>query len=293
MLRAINSFLESKNSVYITFISLILVTVIGIFDYLTHHEISFSLFYVLPIILSAWYGEKHAGFTLCFAATILGVLADYSSGHKFTDSSVYYWNTIVIASLFVIISYLTSNAKYNYIIEKDSARTDSLTGVMNLRKFMELSEALFKISARSRCSASICYIDVDHLKLINNTYGGDEGDRLLKMIATTLNASSRKSDSVGRLGSDEFAVFLYNCNLTGAKIFTNRILNQLHENMKDIKFMFGFSIGVAVFDIIPSSYQEAIKYADTLMSRAKKSGGNQIIYGVFPQSDDTKGASNG
>ena len=293
MFRTINSFLESKSSVYITIISLILVGVVGLLDYLTSHEISFSLFYVLPIVISAWYGDKYAGFTLCFAATMSGALADYSSGNKFTDSSVFYWNTIVIAGLFVIISYLTSHAKYNYIIEKDSARTDSLTGVMNLRKFMELSEALFKISARSRCSASICYIDVDNLKNINDTYGGDEGDRLLKMIATTLNTSARKSDSVGRLSSDEFAVFLYNCDLTGAKIFTDRMSTQFNINMKDIQYKIGFSIGVAVFNIIPSSYQEAVKYAGTLMSRAKKSGGNQIVYGVFPQSGDTKGASNG
>jgi diguanylate cyclase (GGDEF)-like protein len=101
------------------------------------------------------------------------------------------------------------------------------------------------------------------------------------MIAATLKSSVRKSDLVGRLGGDEFSVLLYDTDLQGAKIVADRMLEQLRVKTKISKSPIGFSIGVAVFGASPSSAQEAIKCADTLMYRAKKTGKNKIIYEVY------------
>lgn len=290
MLKAINTFFENKSSVYITCICLFVICALGIIDHLTGYEISFSIFYIFPITIGAWYADRRSGYILCYFSAVVWYVVDYSSGHRFSNPLIPYWNAFVRAGFFVIISYLVSLVKYNYEIEKELARTDSLTGVMNLRVFSEISEALFKVAGRSKCSISICYIDVDNFKYLNDTFGHDEGDRVLIAVATTLKLAVRKSDLVGRLGGDEFAVLLYDTDLSGAKTFTNRILDRLHIGTSDTKSKIGFSIGVAIFSTSPSSTQEAIKFADTLMYRAKRLGGNQIVYGDLKKSDDVQAA---
>jgi len=292
MLKYLNSFFEHKSSVLIFNLCLIFICVLGILDQLNGYEMSFSIFYVLPICMGSWYANRRTGFILCCISAFIWIIVDYTSGHKYSNQFISYWNGLVRGGYFLLISHLTSTVKYNYNIEKELARTDSLTGVMNLRIFKEISESLFNVISRSKCSISICYIDIDNFKNINDTYGHDEGDHVLQTIASTLKASVRKSDSVCRLGGDEFAILLYDTNLSGAKIFTNRILDRLNEVTKDTKSKIGFSIGVAIFNVSPSSSQEAIKFADTLMYRAKKSGGNQIVYGVFAKPEDILAAKN-
>jgi diguanylate cyclase (GGDEF)-like protein len=286
MLKYLDSFFEYKSNVYITSLCLIFICVLGILDQLNGYEMSFSIFYILPISIGSWYAERKSGFILCYFSAVISLVVDYTSRHMYSDQSILYWNALIRACYFVLISHLTSTVKYNYAIEKELARIDSLTGVMNLRAFKEISDALFKVASRSKCAISICYIDVDDFKVLNDTYGHDEGDRALCTIANTLKNYVRKSDSIGRLGGDEFAILLYDTNMAGAKMFTDRILKQLNVETKYYKSPIGFSIGVSFFSVTPSSSHEAIKFADTLMYRAKKSGGNQIVYGDFAQSDE-------
>jgi diguanylate cyclase (GGDEF)-like protein len=264
--------------------------VLGILDQLNGYETSFSIFYILPISIGAWYAERNSGYILSYFSAVVWLVADYTSGHTYSHISILYWNAIVRIGYFLLISHLTSTVKCNYEIEKELARTDSLTGVMNLRVFKEISDAIFKVMGRSKCSISICYIDVDNFKNLNDTYGHDEGDYVLRTISSTLKSSVRKSDTVSRLGGDEFAILLYDTDLSGAKTFANRILERLHSDTNNTKSKVGFSIGVAIFRVSPSSSQEAIKFADALMYRAKKSGGNQIVYGFFTQPDDIPSA---
>jgi len=281
MLNFIDSYMEQKNIFFITSVSIVLIGILGILDYITGYELHISIFYLIPIYIGSWHANKNTGLLLCCISTVVSIVANHFAGLRFSHSSIVYWNILVRFSFFLLISHLISNLKVNYDKEKDLSCIDGLTGAMNLRIFKETSEALFKVAKRSKSSISICYIDVDNFKNLNDTHGHDEGDRVLQVIAATLKSSVRKSDLVGRLGGDEFSILLYETELEGAKIVADRMLEQLRKKTIIAKSTIGFSIGVAVFGTPPSSAQEAIKCADTLMYRAKKTGKNKIVYEVF------------
>jgi len=286
MMKYLDSFFEDKSRAYITTLCIFFLFVLGFFDQLNGYETSFSIFYVLPIAVGAWYASQNSGHVISVVAAIIWLFVDRISGHKYSDVSISYWNAMVVLGYFLLISHLTSAVKSKYEIEKALARTDSLTGVLNMRVFNDIAEAFFRMMTRSKCSICICYIDIDNFKTLNDSHGHAEGDSVLRTIAATLKSFVRKSDSVGRLGGDEFAILLYNTDLSGAETFSRRILERLQLETGGARSKIGFSIGVAVFRVPPASSEEAIRFADTLMYRAKRSGGNQIVSGLYSQPDD-------
>jgi diguanylate cyclase (GGDEF)-like protein len=124
---------------------------------------------------------------------------------------------------------------------------DGLTQVLNARAFKGLVSIPLEMANRHQHSTTFCYIDLDNFKAVNDSLGHHVGDYVLKIVATTLNRCVRTTDAVGRLGGDEFIIFMPESGDKEAQIAITRIHEELMKNMAAHDWPIGFSIGVAVF----------------------------------------------
>nr|WP_246152330.1 sensor domain-containing diguanylate cyclase [Roseospira navarrensis] len=165
-------------------------------------------------------------------------------------------------------------ARYETVI--DMSRTDSLTGLMNRRAFMQDAERRMRRLERSQRPAALMYVDLDNFKLVNDLHGHARGDQVLVMLADILRTHIRPTDLVGRLGGDEFAVWLEDADDTVACQKANDFLNgsvMLGALSASTEAPLAMSIGIAVTGPgLTESLEAFCARADSAMYTAKQSG---------------------
>jgi len=162
------------------------------------------------------------------------------------------------------------------------AITDHLTGIYNRRHFEKIIETEFAKVLRYNISLSCLMIDVDHFKRINDRYGHDVGDYVLKKIAELISSSLREVDVIARWGGEEFIVLLPNTTKEDAKGVAERILKSVSEyRFKGLPSdeRVTVSIGIAsVGDEMVDKWERLIKVADDALYKAKTMGRNRVEY---------------
>jgi diguanylate cyclase (GGDEF)-like protein len=151
--------------------------------------------------------------------------------------------------------------------------TDELTGLHNRRGFLLLAEQQIKLAQRSLAPIVLLFVDLDHFKQINDTFGHAEGDRALIETAEVLKRSLRDSDIKARLGGDEFAGLAVNASEPGEEIVRTRIGAALHDiNLqRSLPYELTFSVGVLCCLAEPGlSMEDLLARADALMYEEKK-----------------------
>ena len=165
------------------------------------------------------------------------------------------------------------------------ASTDELTGLGNRRHLLnQLEQALAAISngdGQAR-SLALLLIDLDHFKEINDSFGHQTGDALLRQIGPRIRQTVRRGDLVARLGGDEFAVLLYGADTHKATTVAQRISSLLTEpiDVNTASLHVGASIGVALAPQHALSAADLIHCADTAMYRAKNDRGSFEVYEI-------------
>ncbi len=164
---------------------------------------------------------------------------------------------------------------------KHLAFHDALTNLPNRSLLMDRLNCRIATSEREQTSIALMFLDLDRFKFINDNFGHDVGDDLLKLVATRLLALVRESDTVSRLGGDEFVIKLTNpANKAEIVRIANRILAEINQPMEfrgDL-FQVGVSIGIAVFPADGRSSLDLIKNADAAMYTAKDAGKNTFRF---------------
>ncbi|MEQ6916774.1 GGDEF domain-containing protein [Halomonas aquatica] len=167
-------------------------------------------------------------------------------------------------------------------VEKLS-RLDGLTGIANRRSFDEFLESEWKRCKRLRIPISLALLDLDHFKLLNDTYGHQAGDECLKSIGRVLEKySGRPSDICARYGGEEFAIVYGNTNLDQAKMIASKVLDEIRSlNIPNEKAptspTLTASIGLA--EMHPSSENDEsqlVKMSDDALYQAKESGRDKV-----------------
>lgn len=163
-------------------------------------------------------------------------------------------------------------------IEKD---IDFLTGVLNRRGY---TSVILKVENRFitfNSKYAIVFIDIDDFKDINDTYGHDCGDVVLKTFSTLLKKLLREEDIICRYGGEEFVTLINYTDEEEVSSFIKRIKAIVNSHKfiytKDIKIKVNFSAGVS-FRANYNSYEDAMKYADILLYKAKHEGKNRVIF---------------
>jgi diguanylate cyclase (GGDEF)-like protein len=159
------------------------------------------------------------------------------------------------------------------------ASTDPMTGLYNRRRFLALAEAEWSRFARYKRPFAMLMADIDLFKSINDRFGHDVGDEVIKAVADTLETSKRTSDSVGRLGGEEFALLLPESTLDSACIAAERLRRLVADrivNAGDMRVPVTISVGASVAQPQTTGIDELLKQADLALYEAKRSGRNRV-----------------
>jgi diguanylate cyclase (GGDEF)-like protein/PAS domain S-box-containing protein len=162
----------------------------------------------------------------------------------------------------------------------EMATTDVLTGLFNRRHFMaRLAEELARLQRLEHHHVSVLMLDIDHFKLINDTYGHAVGDEMLKHIAGLMHHELRRIDTIGRLGGEEFSIFLSGTDLAAAVVFADRLRQKIADmplRIDDQSISATVSIGIAAMEISDTQADEVLIRADDALYRAKSAGRNRV-----------------
>lgn len=162
------------------------------------------------------------------------------------------------------------------------AWTDSLTGVLNRHRFLELAETQLAQSQRHFRDVSLLMLDLDNFKTINDCHGHAAGDHVLRSICKCWQSQLRGHDLIGRLGGEEFGVLLPETRGNGALVVAERLrkITEQQEFVYDgAVIQVSVSIGAAVYENIADTITSVIKRADQSLYKAKSSGRNRVEAG--------------
>ncbi len=163
---------------------------------------------------------------------------------------------------------------------KESSLRDPMTGLNNRRFLEEYVETLIANSQRRKSALAILMLDLDFFKMVNDTYGHDAGDAVIKALAKVLRQSVRASDLVIRYGGEEFLIVLLDTPAHDA----DAVAEKIRASVEGMEIQAGsvvlrktISIGVADFPRDSDTFWQAVKFADVALYQAKETGRNRVI----------------
>ena len=161
---------------------------------------------------------------------------------------------------------------------KIASRIDGLTGLYNRRYWQERFDEVYKLCQRRDKPSTAVMLDIDHFKRINDTYGHQAGDKVIKILAALIKRCVRETDLAGRYGGEEFAIILTDSTVENAKSVAERIrvlAQRLVVEHEEQQISFTVSLGLAQFDKKSQSAMAWLEEADQALYEAKENGRNQ------------------
>jgi diguanylate cyclase (GGDEF)-like protein len=273
--------LSNKSKMITLAVGLASMILLALIDLLTGYEISFALFYVIPVSLIAWFVGISAGLFLAFASAALWQLSNILAGETFSNDMIPIWNASTRLGFFAIVVVLLNQLKLTLEQERKLSRTDYLTGALNRRAFYELLEAEILRSKRYHSTFTIAYIDLDNFKKVNDEFGHSTGDIVLRNIVEVIHSNLRSTDHIARLGGDEFAILLLEPDGDTSVQILMRLQQSLGSEMEHHQWPVTFSMGGLVCTKPPKSADDLIHQADQLMYTVKNTGKSAVKYSIY------------
>lgn len=266
-----------------------LVAGIGVLDATISARLPFAILYFVPVIGVTWYIDRTYGLVVAVCAIAARFITDI------------HWNGIDLLAVMQALIWgyalmmaprLTGWARarreevaglegrINELLqtERSFARTDPLTSLCNRRAFVD---ALQKAEARGRRTGerlAVARLDVDGFKALNESYSRNEGDQLLRAVATSLSLTTRMGDLAARLENDEFALLLYNCAPDHAQKIGHRLVDEVAELGRAYpNARVTASVGMACFIASGPDPDEMMRLAGGALRHARQGGGNTVI----------------
>ena len=277
-IKRIFEILESGHPTFWTIGGIGSIGLLGIVDTLTGNEITFSLFYIAPIVVVTWAVNQGTGLlmSLLSALTLLG--AEIAAGQIYSSPTVYVANTLIRAGFYIIVTYLVAELHKARQEEQLAARTDFVSGAVNARYFHELLQMEINRIHRYPHPVTVAYIDIDNFKLVNDLFGHKIGDEVLRSIANELRVQLRRTDVVARVGGDEFALLLPSTHQPEAQVVISKVKTNLNETMKQMNWPVTLSMGAVTCVSPPHSPEQLLNMADELMYQVKNSTKNDVKF---------------
>ncbi|MEI8595354.1 diguanylate cyclase domain-containing protein [Photobacterium sp. Hal280] len=213
-----------------------------------------------------------------------------TESHHFTD--IYRWSAISVVIILVLgfwITRLRDEIKKRSQTEarlRHMANHDALTNLPTLRYAQEKIDSAILRCQRGSTNLALMFVDLDGFKEVNDTYGHDAGDKLLKAVSLRLVNSLRETDTVARIGGDEFILILENIATTDtATLLADKILTMFSRPfmLAENPLHLGVSIGVSIYPSHGTTRESLLKHADQAMYCAKKNGKNQCQFALAQQ----------
>ncbi len=221
------------------------------------------------------------GFLLAFAAPIGWIFIQVGVGRdpfapEYFDTLLYGYMTIATAIVFSILGYAIGRREQ---MITDLALTDSLTALYNKRYYKHRLEQEYERHLRFGTSMSVIQIDLDFFKRINDEYGHQAGDEVLKKVASLVMANCRKNETAARVGGEEISIIASDCSPEEAKVLAERIretIEQVKCNWQNQTIELTASFGIASVTEDTQSAWQVYQQADEALYQAKQEGRNCV-----------------
>lgn len=273
--------LETLKRGWLITIAVGVVFILGYIDYITGFELSFSLFYLIPVTMIAWVTGRKTGLAFSALCSSVWLVSDLSSGEVFTSLFSGVWNTWIRFGFYAVVTILLAELRHALEEERILANTDPLTGAMNRRSFGEIAEKKMIAAEINRRLYTLVYIDIDNFKTVNDSLGHAVGDLVLKTVVDDIQKHIRNTDYLARLGGDEFAILLTDTDQEHAEVIVQRLHLSLLEKIKANGWSVTFSIGVMTVHTMPESVDRLVSMTDALMYEVKGRGKNAVQYSTY------------
>jgi diguanylate cyclase (GGDEF)-like protein len=166
---------------------------------------------------------------------------------------------------------------------KRMATTDELTGLSNRRHYLELSSQEFKRARRHNTPLTVCILDVDYFKQVNDNFGHAVGDTALRAIAGACRESLREMDILGRFGGEEFTITLPETDAHTAQEVAERLRTRIEELSLDVADL-RLSVTIGLAERVDEEHiEQLLTRADLALYEGKRAGRNRVVSAV-PQS---------
>jgi GGDEF domain-containing protein len=248
-MRHIEKFISKLSRRTILISVLLFIFLLGILDFCSGFETTFSFFYLIPIAIATWYLGKVEGRFMVVLSIITWAVSNRLAGEVYSQEIIRYWNAGIRLVVFFLFAELLHGLQLALLHEQALSRTDFLTGIYNSREFYERAELEILRARRNGNPMTVAYMDLDSFKQVNDRNGHSEGDKLLP-------------------DSDQLK----------ARVALEKVKLALVNKMRESNLPITFSIGAVTFLSAPQSTDEMLHKADKLMYEVKESGKNEIAY---------------
>jgi diguanylate cyclase (GGDEF)-like protein len=255
------------------------VAIVGIPDYVAGSDVSLAVFYLGPVTVATWYAGKETGALIALVSCLCALADDLAAGHFQVRPGILAWNALLNLGFMLVVTYLTAAVHRHMAFAEKLARSDSVTGLFNRHAFLENLQFHLSLAEREEKPITLAYLDLDDFKRINDRSGHEAGDKLLKLIATRLQESTRRTDMVARLGGDEFALLIVGADQVSAVGVIAKVRHALLKLATSERVT--CSIGCVTFNPPPPNASAALRAADALMYEVKRRGKNAVAFEVF------------
>jgi diguanylate cyclase (GGDEF)-like protein len=261
--------------------AIVLMSLLGMVDYWTEADLSFLVFYLIPVFLVTLRAGLWPGILMSVAGTAVWFLANVNQFHDRSGALIPFWNLAVTLGVFAFFSYILSALTDALDHEREMARYDPLTGVSNRRYFLELLDAEIRRSRRYRKPFTLVYMDLDNFKALNDRQGHAAGDALLSRLAEVLVRGSREVNTPARLGGDEFALLMPEIGYDDARMALSNLRGQIAALMSSNGWPVTMTMGAVTCTSPAQSAEEMIGMADRLMYSRKADGKDGVTHRVI------------
>ena len=275
------TYLEKFKKGWLIKITVGIVFILGVIDYVTGFELSFSFFYLIPVTMIAWAIGRNAGLSFSVLSASVWLTSNLLSGETIPNVFIGVWNTLIRFGFYSVVTILLTELRHALEEERLLANTDPLTGALNRRSFNEVAEKRMIIAEVNKHPYTMVYIDLDDFKAVNDRLGHAVGDMVLKIVVDTIQKQIRNTDFLARLGGDEFAILLTDMDQKHAQSLVQRLQSALLAKMKFNDWDITFSIGVLTILSMPESVDKLVSMTDALMYDVKGRGKNAVQYSVY------------
>jgi len=249
---------------------------IAALDYVIGYEVHLTAVYVIPIFLATWNVGRGAGIALAVVSAVVSVGGDALAGEPYSIWVIPWIMLVLWTGLFTVLVLVLTQLKRALEREQELARIDPLTTVANRRHFVELASAELSRAKRHGRPMTVAYLDLDNFKLVNDRLGHDMGDELLRTVATAIRTRLRVTDSIGRMGGDEFAICLPETGAQAGESVLGELRRQVLEALPEACKFATISVGAVTFTVPPMSVDVLLRRADQVLYAAKREGKDRL-----------------
>ncbi len=209
---------------------------------------------------------------------------------KAAETSRLYIALLMLVVVFIALwAYRTKRSQLHFM---KLSQVDSLTGIANRPRFIQLAEAVLEAARKSQQQASVVLCDLDHFKAINDRFGHAAGDHVLRQAVVACQSHLRVSDIFGRVGGEEFGIVLPGCGLEDAKQRAERLrvaLSAIEQQYDGERCTVSGSFGVTSTEQSGYELRQLLANADAALYRAKAAGRDRVM--PYDDNDSRRRAS--